>query len=365
MRIVLTAIIMLALAAGAACASAAPPAVATATLAPPAATATAASTPTQAAGESAPPEVSVQEIPISGPAAEPAAEFSGMAWFGETLILLPQYPQRFKVGEADGAVLALHKADILAALSGTQPGPLEPQLVPLIAPELSRIFSGFEGFEAIAFSGNRAFLTVETSPGDGMMGYLVAGEMAEDLSALRLDPSRRVELPPQARLSNMTDEAILLSGEQIYTFYEAYGQNVNPNPVARTFTTGLETGETVAFPNMEYRITDVSALDEAGNFWAINYFFPGDIKLRPAPDPLAERYGEGASHRRYDTVERLVEFHLGQSGIELVDRPPVQLALIDDDQSRNWEGLVRLNDRGFLLVTDKFPETILAFVPFP
>jgi hypothetical protein len=32
---------------------------------------------------------------------------------------------------------------------------------------------------------------------------------------------------------------------------------------------------------------------------------------------------------------------------------------------RNWEGLVRLDDRGFLLVTDLFPGTILGFVPAP
>lgn len=365
MRVALIALVMLALATLAACAPLASPAVATATLPPPTATVTAEPPPTQVADEFTPAEVSVQEIPLAGPVAVPEAEISGMAWFGETLILLPQYPQRFKVEWADGAVLALSKTDILAVLSGATPGPLEPQLVPLIAPELNRSFIGFEGFEAIAFSGMQAFLTVETSTGDGMMGYLVTGEIAEDLSALRLDISRRAELPPQARLSNMTDESILISGEQVYTFYEANGRNVNPDPVARLFTTGLEAGEPVPFPNMEYRITDVTAIDEAGNFWAINYFFTGDTKLRPAPEPLSERYGEGTSHSQYDTVERLVEFHLGQQGIELVDRPPIQLALIDDENARNWEGLVRLDDQGFLLVTDKFPETILAFTPFP
>jgi len=33
------------------------------------------------------------------------------------------------------------------------------------------------------------------------------------------------------------------------------------------------------------------------------------------------------------------------------------------NDARNWEGIVRLDNRGFLLATDKFPTTILGFVP--
>ena len=61
-------------------------------------------------------------------------------------------------------------------------------------------------------------------------------------------------------------------------------------------------------------------------------------------------------------VARLLEFELTETGIELADRPPIQLEL-HPLELRNWEGIVRLEDRGFLLVTDKFPETILGFVP--
>jgi len=60
-----------------------------------------------------------------------------------------------------------------------------------------------------------------------------------------------------------------------------------------------------------------------------------------------------------------VEFQYTASGISLVDTPPIQLELIDDDHSRNWEGVVRLDGIGFLLMTDTHPETILGFVPAP
>jgi hypothetical protein len=32
---------------------------------------------------------------------------------------------------------------------------------------------------------------------------------------------------------------------------------------------------------------------------------------------------------------------------------------------RNWEGLAQLEGKGLLLATDKYPTTLLAFIPFP
>jgi len=49
----------------------------------------------------------------------------------------------------------------------------------------------------------------------------------------------------------------------------------------------------------------------------------------------------------------------------LTDSAPIQLTLLSDGTARNWEGVAKLDDRGFLLATDKFPDTILAFVQQP
>ena len=54
----------------------------------------------------------------------------------------------------------------------------------------------------------------------------------------------------------------------------------------------------------------------------------------------------------------------GHSGIPLVDRPFVQVEL-PSDEARSREGVACLDSRGFLLVTDKFPSTTLAFVSGP
>lgn len=352
------------------------PATATATSAPsatalpPTATPTLAPTvaPTNTTEPTAPPpvaaEIPVTLLPLTQPAAKASAEFSGMAWYGDYLILLPQYPN-FSTTHGDGVLFAIPKTDILAFLDGTRTDPLDPIAVPLVAPDVRLTAHGFEGYESIAFRGNEAFLTIEGSPDRKMMGYLIHGTMSPDLSALTLDVDSLQTIEPQAKISNFSDETLVVTPDGEFTLYEANGANVNPSPVAHVFGMDGTPQGTIPFPNMEYRITDATALDADGNFWAINYLYPGDIKkVKPAPDPLAAQFGQGKTHAASDGVERLVEFHFQPDGISLTGTPPIQLQLLPDDL-RNWEGIVRLDDRGFLLATDKFPETLFGFVPFP
>lgn len=316
----------------------------------------------------APAEQAITIIPLAesdaGPVAGPNAEYSGLAWYGDWLILLPQYPGRFQ-GGSDGALLALARADLLAYLDGTSRAPLVPRAVPFSAPGLALDVAGFEGYEAIAFDGDRAYLTIEAAPPGGeMRGYLVAGDMAPDLSGLSLDPEGVVSIPLPVQSGNKSYESLLLADDRVLAIYEANGLALSPEPAAAAFYLSLAPAGSVAFPQVEYRVTDATALDGQGHFWAINYFFPGEPELEPAADPLAQQYGQGETHQQYEYVERLIELEYTLSGIHLVDRPPIQLALIAED-ARNWEGIVRLDGRGFLLVTDKFPETILAFAPGP
>jgi hypothetical protein len=308
-------------------------------------------------------EYAVTEIPLSGPVAAANAEISGLAWYGDELILLPQYPARFGQG-GDGALLALSRAEILAYLDGQQPGPLAPRLIPFTAPGLSTQIAGFEGYEALAFAGDQAFLSIEASPASGMRGYVVTGRLTPDLSELVVDPGTLTEIAPLLKVANKSDEALLVAGDRLLGLYEVNGAKLNSSPAAHVFSLSLAPEGTIPFPAIEYRITDATALDAEGRFWAINYFFPGDTEQLTDHDPLAERYGEGPTHAQYEPVERLLEFAYDPTGIRLVERPPIQLELLPDDEARNWEGLARLEGRGFLLATDKFPTTILGFVAF-
>ncbi len=298
--------------------------------------------------------------------AEARAELSGLAWYGDTLILLPQFPGRF-----GNQLYGLPKSAIVAYLTGQSTEPLDPQPIPLDDSVLQAQLIGSEGYEAIAFDGDRVYLTIETRRLAGMLGYVVAGEIAEDLSLLRLDPTNLTPIEPQTNLSNLTDEAIFLVGNQVATIYEANGLGVNPDPVVHLFDELTLTPIGVTpFPQIEYRITDATAVDESGRFWAMNYFFPGDRSLRPI---LQARGALDQFNTQAQPVERLLEFQVTSQGIVRTERAPIALELLPDTPSgtwtaRNWEGIVRLETpeaQGFLIVTDSFPETILGFVPSP
>lgn len=304
-------------------------------------------------------EQPVTVLDLTGPIAVPEAELSGLGWHGETLILLPQYPERF--GEGDGGLFALPKTDILGALDGTTP--LEPSLVALNAPGLKESIPNFQGYESITFKGDRVFLTIEAGEGTDMHGYIVSGEIAADSSEITLDTSNVVEIPMAFPSDNHTDEAIIIEKDFVMTLFEINGAGLNSAPVAHAFDFELNPQGTVTIPNLEYRLTDAAA-DSGNDFWVINYFFPGDTDLTPNVDPLAQKYGEGPTHAQQDQVERLVKMTYTPNGITLADTAPIQLSL-DGDTARNLEGLVVLDEQGFLLVTDKFPSTLLMFVPKP
>jgi len=321
------------------------------------------SSPTPSPTQSLSIEYSIQPIALAGEIAQPSAEISGLAWYSDTLILLPQYPSRFD--EGDGAVFGISSQQIVAYLAGENQQPIEPFAIPIVAPDVKKI-PGYEGFEAIAFHNEQVFLTIEVNPGK-TYAYLVQGQIAPDLSQMTIDTDKKEIIQSQTGISNMSDEAILVAGSRIITFYEANGKNVNPNPQAHLFNFKLNPQDNLSFPNLEYRLTDATAMDANGRFWVINYFFPGDTKLEPAKDPIAQEYPSSPSHASSEIVERLLEYHFTENGLALTDSPPIWLEL--ETEARNWEGIARLEvddfPHGFLLATDKFPSTILAYIPNP
>lgn len=309
-----------------------------------------------------PPEVKITTIPLDDPLDNREAQVSGMDWYGDYLIILPQFTDF--AGER--ALYAIPKVDLLAYLDDPTRRGLEAITIPINDEQIEPSLPGFEGYEAIAFSGNQVFLTVEASSRGDVRGYLLSGEIAPDLSGIMLDESlpHQIDLPVQ--VFNSADEAMFVASDAIVTLFEANGAEINPNPVAQAFDLNFNPTGTLTFPNIEYRVTDATRLDENNNFWVTNQFSFGSYWMDPTQDALADTYGEGCTHSRNLAVERLIEMHYDpQTGISLTGEPPVQLRLAGDLRFRNWEAIVRLDDLGFLIATDKYPGTVLAFVPYP
>lgn len=291
------------------------------------------------------------------------AQVSGLAWHGENLVILPQYPN-WRGTAGDGCVQVLDRSAISSFLYGLSDNPVVPREVPLITSGLEASIPGFQGYEAMAIVGDRVFVTVEAEPERHvMLGYIVAGTIESDTSEIRLHPESLVKIQPQAHVPNASYETLVHAGDHLIAIYEANGVNVNPQPEAYVLDLAFNHVGTVPFPHLEYRITDATPADEQGRFWAINFFWPGDKgDYTPGPDQISARWGMGPTHARTGAVERLVQFQYTGSEISLVETPPIPLRLLDADKTRNWEGLVPFGDEGFLIITDEFPETLLGFV---
>ena len=302
-------------------------------------------------------EVAIREIDLEGPLAKKAAEISGLAWYEDQLIILPQFP----TFSEDGSFLyMLSKSEIEAYLDGESAKPLLPAPIKFIAPDYAKIIDGFEGFEAIAIDGEDVFLTIEADTNEGMRGYLVKGKIMPDLSEIVVETTMPAEILPQVNLDSQTYEALLVAGDELMAIYEANGAGLNLNPQVFRFNKNLQEKEPLPFPPIAYRITDATDLDENGRFWVTNYN-SGSKKFYTDNDPIAESFGLGKTHELYKHGERLVELQLTDSGVVLSGSAPIQLELPNED-ARKWEGLARLGDRGFLVATDRSPDSILGFV---
>jgi hypothetical protein len=300
----------------------------------------------------------VVNVPLAGPLADAESEISGLAWYREHLLILPQYPDRLDPG-ADGALFALPARRLADFVSNRDRSALRPVPIHLKAPGLRARIEGFQGYEAIAVKGDRVYLAIEAGGDGAPRGYVVAGTLSADLRELRIDTSKIAEIPLQVQLENMAAEAMILAGDQVITFGEVNGTALNPAPVGQVFSPDLAPGGTIPFPSLEYRVTDAGSPDRHGRFWVINYWYPGDVFLLPADQP--GHAGPPATPRR--PVERLVELQYAPSGIRRTETPLVELELAESP--RNWEGIVHWPGKGFILATDRFPGTILGFVRYP
>lgn len=302
-----------------------------------------------------PVEVEPLLLTLEGPLAQRSAQVSGMAWMSDTLVLLPQYPN-FAGG--DPVLYTIAKETILQAISGEIES-IQPMTLPIALNGVPSATVGYEGFEAIAFAGSEFWLTAEATSNQ-TEGWLFHGSVLDGGASLSIDAASKQWVEPQTGRGNYSDESIVLTEDGLFTLYEANGAGMNPGAVAHTFDREAQPTGTLPLDAVEFRVTDATSLDEEDRFWVTNFFFPGDTWLETDNDPIANRWGEGATHATMDQVERLVEMQYAPEGITLVDRAPIQLKLALF--SRNWEGVVRLDEMGFLIVTDQFPETLLAFV---
>jgi hypothetical protein len=313
-------------------------------------------------------ETTVRTIPLAPPLDQPDAEISGLAWCGDKLILLPQYPERFS-DDGNSYFYYLERQQIEHFLDGNKQSPLLAKPIQLNEKDLRKAVSIFDGFEGITCTGENIWLSIEALNLLGSyQSFVVPATISfGQLAKIEIKQEKLVFLSSQSGMRNIGDEAILNgtfnTQSGVIALHEVNDVRVVKAPKARHISNINGTISELSFPNLPFRVTDASSVDEDNRFWVINYKYSGDKFSLQAEDTITKQHGEGPSHAKYYNVERLIELQINDSDITLTNSKPIPLRM-DNVEGRNWEGLVRLGDRGFLIATDKHPATLLGFVPF-
>ena len=299
-------------------------------------------------------EAKVQEIKLSGLITDKKQEISGMDWYQDRLFLLPE--------NMGGFLFSISKGEILDVIKGGKKLPITPKKTRFKTPDYSSLIKGFDGFEAIAFNGDEIYISIESEHNGEMVSYLAWGNIDSKSLEVIINKKDLQTIKTPIQLNNISFESLLINDKDIIMIYEANGSNLRKNAKQTVISHKSKNISQINFPNIEYRITDVTRMDNNGRFWAINYFWPGDKKLlMPGNDDVLNRVKQGSSHSKLDQIERLVEFQLNRDEISISDTKPIQLFL-ESDASRNWEAVARLDDKGLLIATDKHPKMILGYV---
>ena len=303
-------------------------------------------------------EIAPIEIILEGEASNKKLEMSGLAWYRDNLILMPQY-----VDLKSPAFYYVKKSELKNWVRKKEKNSIDPKRIELKMPNFDKMIEGYQGFEALCFHGDKIYLIIESKEDNFMRSFLIMGTINFKKSMIDLSQSKLNEIPIPINLKNIGYESILKHNSNLYLFFEANGADITQNAYALRYSMSLDYKGKVPLQNIEYRLTDVSRADSRGSFWGINFFWPGERSLlKPNKENIMNKLNRGETHQRFDHVEQLLNFKIGKNGISRTELPPIQLEL--NKESRNWEGLVMLDNLGFLMVVDEYPRTIFSFLPY-
>jgi len=297
-------------------------------------------------------------LKIGGPMKNSDEEISGMDWYNDNLILLPE--------NLNGYVFAVKKAELDSRINGNDTTTIFPEQIKFNTPNYKELVLGFDSFEAIAFRGYEVYLTIEIKFADSMSCLLARGHIDEKTLEITVPEQNLTVIDVPTYVDNMSYESLVIDEDRVIALFEANGDSLIESPYALSINSSGN--DIIKFPltSINYRIADATKIDKNNRFWVINYFFPGDRKvLKPSSDILASKYGNGPSHSNSSRVERLIEYEIKNKKVSLTESAPLEIQLEGEKISRKWEALARYGDEGFLIATDKYPKpyTLLAFLP--
>ena len=156
-------------------------------------------------------ELEEKVIPLSGIITDPNQEISGLDWYKDNLVLLPE--------NLNGFVFIIPKKKIIKSIELKNPPPIFPEVNSFKTPNYAKTIKGFEGFESIAFNNDKFFVTIEAKDDDGMKSYLAWGKINSNSLNMTIHKDSLKEIKTPIQVKNMTYESTLIYEENIILLY--------------------------------------------------------------------------------------------------------------------------------------------------
>ena len=198
-------------------------------------------------------QITKKSIPLSGIITDPNQEISGLDWYKDNLVLLPE--------NLNGFVFIIPKEKIIKSIALKNPAPIFPEVNIFKTPNYSKTIKGFEGFESIAFNNDKFFVTIEAKDNDEMKSYLAWGKIDSNSLNMTIHKDSLKEIKTPIQVKNMTYESALIYKENIILLYEANGRNLQSKITQPNISLLNHSISSIKFPNIEYRITDATKVD--------------------------------------------------------------------------------------------------------
>ncbi len=306
-------------------------------------------------------EAELTYINLAPPFNDRDKEYSGLTWYNDNLVLLPQYIFGRDSQSEKGYLFTIKKSVVSDYLNNpAKYAAIVPDTIQVFGKGLSRFNRHGSGYESIGFIGNNVYFTIE-SIGEPTRTFIVKGVIDDSGKNINIDSTTLTPIPLQTNILNIGYETMVIYDDKIIVINEANGADISANPKAFVFNKNLQLISSLRMPHIEYRITDATYA-EGDEFYAMNYFWVGDRNdLKPADDSIAVEYGIPAYQSPDVGIERILSFVIENNQIKLSGKAPIYWKVIPGE-GRNWEGIVKFDERGFLIVTDTFPRSILSFV---
>ena len=144
-------------------------------------------------------EVEVVKLPLNEFTSDRNLEFSGLCWYKDYLVMLPQYPSKIKGGN----FFYLSKSNIIESIKNQSP--LEPKLIKVNLEGLEQ-YEGFgSGYEAVIFNKDTLFASIEYYKGDETVSLIVKGIIDSNKMTIDFDEKTLLELPNNSGLENFSE----------------------------------------------------------------------------------------------------------------------------------------------------------------